>query len=76
MKKKKKKEFGNWKSGKRYWHTKTKSTFLGVKHGKWNSTCCSFVFTCIYPVSWKTCKRINLGYFGHQNWGIQTGKAP
>ena len=30
-----------------YWHIKTKRTFLGVKHGKWNSIgcfCCFYVF--------------------------------
>ena len=29
-----------------------------------------FLFLRIYPVSWKTCKRIDWGYFWYQNWGI------
>ena len=45
-KRKKKKEIGNWKSGKRHWHIK--STFLGVKYGKWNSTGSFFFFLKIF----------------------------
>ena len=27
-----------------------------------------FLFLCIYPISWKTCKKIDWGNFGHQDW--------